>query len=115
MDNETRQDLRTELVKLKFKSGDGSEVAAAATERPKQIRIFRRAGTFQLPVGCYDIGRQKIVYRQAELPRDPAESSAQRQTSDTGGRVDPVGTANPYACVSLSTSASVAPGSTRAL
>ena len=40
MDDETRQDLRTELLKLKFKSGDGSEVAAAATERPKQNPHF---------------------------------------------------------------------------
>ncbi len=78
MHDEPRQNLRPELVKLEFERGNGAEVPAAAAKRPEQVWIFRSACVLQLTIGCHDIGRQEVVYRQAELPRNPAETAAQR-------------------------------------
>ena len=108
------RDLRTKLVELEIEDGDDAEIAAAAAQRPEQVRVLRRARAQQLAVGRDHVGETQIVDCQAEPPGDPAEAAAKRQAGDSGGRVDAVGTTSPKACVSLSRSASVAPGSTQA-
>jgi hypothetical protein len=90
-----RQYLWSELVKLEFEGGDDSEIAAAAAERPEQIRVFFRGRMHQVAVRRDHVGRKKIVDGQAEFARNPAEATAERQPGDAGGRIDACGYGEP--------------------
>ena len=91
MHHQAGQDLRSKLVKLELEGGDYSKIAAPAAERPKQVRILRRAGPHQMALGGDDVGRKEIVDRQTEFARDPAKAAAERQPRNAGGRIDPGG------------------------
>ena len=88
MRDEPRKHLRTDLMKLEFESGDDAEIPSAAAKSPEQIRLFGGAHAPQHAIGSYDIGRQEVVDRQAELSRDPAEPAAERQAGNSGRGVD---------------------------
>jgi hypothetical protein len=50
VNHKARQQLWSELVKLELEGGDDSEIAAAAAERPEQIRVFFRGRMHQVAV-----------------------------------------------------------------
>ena len=51
---------------------------------PEQIRMLVRVGGDDAAVGQDDVGRTKVVERQCEFRRQPAEASAERQARDAG-------------------------------
>src|SRR5947209_2264084 len=71
-----------------LEAGDHAEVAAAAPERPEEVRVLGRAGAHHLTGRGYDLGRFKVVNRHAVLAAEPAEAPAERQSGDAGGGVD---------------------------
>jgi hypothetical protein len=88
---QSRDDLRTVRLGLELERGDHAEVAAAAANRPEQIRVLIGAGAAQAPVGRDDFGRDQVVGREAVAARDPAEPAAEREPGDPGRRDDPAG------------------------
>ena len=88
MHDEARQDLRTHRMEPELEGGDDAEIAAAAAQSPKEVRVLGVAGAHKLPVGGDDVGRDEIVDRQSEFARGPAEAAAERQAGDAGRRVD---------------------------
>ena len=77
------------LVELKLEAGHDAEIAAAAAQRPEQIRILARARSHQPPVGEHHVGRDEMVDRQAEAAAQIADAAAERQSGDAGVRHDP--------------------------
>ena len=88
MDQQTRENLRPKCMQPEFEARDDPEIAAAATERPEQVRILRLAGATDLAIGRDDICANQIVDRHAELSRGPAEATAQREPGNSRRRVD---------------------------
>ena len=85
IDDQSAQDFRSDRMKLELKPGDDTKVAAAAANRPKQIGVLIVTGAKQAPIGRDHVGGQQIVYRHAVLSRQPAESTAEGESCDTGG------------------------------
>jgi hypothetical protein len=71
-------------VQPELELGDHAEVAAAAAQRPEQVRVLLRAGPQHLAGGGDDLGGQQVVTRQPELRGEPAEPAAQGQPADPG-------------------------------
>ncbi len=66
--------------------GDDAEVAAAAAQRPEQLRVLVLAGVQVLAVGGHDVGADEVVAGQAALADQPADAAAEREPGDAGGR-----------------------------
>ena len=64
--------------------GDHAEVAAAAAQRPEQVRVLLGAGPQHLTCGSDDPGGQQVVARQPVLRGEPAEPAAQGQPAYAG-------------------------------
>ena len=75
--------------------GDHPEVAAAAAQRPEQVRVLLRAGVHQLPVRRDEVGADQVVGGQAAAPDQPAESAAEGEPGDPGRRHHPPGHGEP--------------------
>ena len=78
-------------VGLEQEAGDHAEIAAAAAQRPEEIRILRRAGGDETAVRQHHVGLEQIVDGQPVLPGQVAGAAAERQASDAGGRDDAEG------------------------
>jgi hypothetical protein len=63
MHDETGEDVRTKRMELELEGRNDAEIAAAAPQRPEEIRVLVLAGANQLRVGGDDIGRDEIVDR----------------------------------------------------
>ena len=61
---------------------DDAEVAAAAADRPEQVRVRVRVRAEDLPVGGHDVGGEEVVDRQAVLPHQVADAAAGRDPAD---------------------------------
>ena len=70
---------------------DDAEVPAAAAERPEEIVVLCLARDERLPVGRDDLGREEVVAREAEAPRQVANAAAQREPADAGRGDDATG------------------------
>src|SRR5262249_14731199 len=81
--------LWAEWVQGKLEGRDDAEIAAAAAQRPKQVRVVFLARSDLPTVGGDDVGGDEIVDGQTELAADPAKSAAEREPGDTGSRIDP--------------------------
>src|SRR5690606_25711250 len=73
---------------LELERGDDAEVAAAAPDRPEQIRVLVGARAAHLAVGGDDLHRKQVVGGEAITPADPAEAAAEREPGDAGRRDD---------------------------
>ena len=69
-------------------AGDHAEIAAAAAQRPEQIRILAFVGRHEPPVGKHDVRFEQIVDREAVRARQVARAAAERQARHAGGRHD---------------------------
>jgi hypothetical protein len=68
---------------------DDAEVAAAAPDRPEEVRMLGRARAHEIP-GCgHDLGRLEVVDGEAVLAAEPAEAAAEREPRDSGRGIDP--------------------------
>jgi hypothetical protein len=75
---------RSDLVQAELELGDHAEVAAAAAERPEQIRVLGCRSARDPPVGHDDLRGLEVVDAQPGLPGQPAHPAAQRQAGDPG-------------------------------
>ena len=73
---------RPDLVQLELEAGHDAEVAAAALERPEQVRVAVRAGDQKAPVRGHDLRGQQAVNRKAVLALEPSASAAEREPAD---------------------------------
>ena len=89
VDDKAAEKIRTDLVKTELELRDHAEVAAAAAERPEEIRVLAGAGAHDIALGGDDLGGFEVVDRHAVLAAEPAEAPAQRQARDPRGGVDP--------------------------
>src|SRR5215204_2769697 len=67
----------------KRECGDDAEVAAAAAQRPKEIRVLRLARFHERRVGEDDVGFHEMVDGEAELARQVADAASERETADS--------------------------------
>jgi hypothetical protein len=75
-------------VEPEHEAGHHPEVAAAAADGPKQVRVFLGAGC-QLPaVAGDDFSLEQVVAGQAEAAGQVADPAAQGQPADAGGGND---------------------------
>jgi hypothetical protein len=72
-------------VAAEGKRGDDAEVPATTAQRPEQVGMGGFAGGHERPVSQDHIGREQVVYRQAEAPGEVADTSAERQVGHSGG------------------------------
>ena len=79
-------DDRADLVQRELEARDDPEVAAAALERPEQVRVAVGARHQQVAVGGDDLGGDEAVDREPVLPVEPAAAAAERQPADAGVR-----------------------------
>ena len=89
VDDEAAQHVGPDRVEPELEAGDHAEVAAAAAESPEQVRVLGRARAHHLTCRSHDLGGLEVVDRHAVLATEPAEATAQRQSCDAGGGVDP--------------------------
>jgi hypothetical protein len=75
-------------VQRELETGDDAEIAAAAADRPEQVRVPGAARCAPHAVGRDDLGADQVVDRQPVHAAEPAEAAAQGQAADAGGRVD---------------------------
>jgi hypothetical protein len=73
-------------------AGDDAEVAAAAADRPEQIRMRPCVDLQDATVGCHDLGPEQVVDRQSVLAHEKACAAAERESADPHrGRVAETG------------------------
>ena len=75
--------------------GDDAEVAAAAAERPEQVRVLLLARGDDGAVGRDDLGGQQVVAGQAVAAAEVADAAAEGQSADAGRGDDPPGGGQP--------------------
>src|SRR5262249_47959701 len=66
-----------------LEGGYDPEVAAAAANRPEQLRVLLRARTHRLSGGSDQLCRDQVVQGQAVLPGLPADAAAQGESTYT--------------------------------
>jgi hypothetical protein len=76
-------------MELELKTRDDTEVAAASTQRPKELLVLLLGRTYELAVGRDDISGNEVVDCHTVLAAEPPKPAAQGQPGDTGCRVDP--------------------------
>src|SRR6516162_4812045 len=81
--------LWAEWLQGKLEGRDDAEIAAAAAQRPKQVRVVFLARSDLPTIGGDDVGELEIVDGQTELAANPAKPAAKREAGNTRGRIDP--------------------------
>ena len=77
-----------DLVQFEEEGGDDAEVAAAAPDRPVEVRVLVGAGTHALAARQHDLGLDQVVDRQAAFAGQVADAASEREAADAGGRDD---------------------------
>ncbi len=62
--------------------GRDAEVAAAAADRPEQVRVDARVDTEHLAIGGDDLGGEQVVDREAVLADEVADAAAERDPAE---------------------------------
>src|SRR5215471_19544093 len=73
-------------MQLELKCRHDPEIAASTADRPEEVRILHFTGVDQLSARGYQVHRADGVECEPEAPRQPADSSAGRESADTYGR-----------------------------
>jgi len=76
-------DDRAELVQTELEPGRDAEVAAAAADRPEQVRMRLGIDAQEPTVRGHDLGREQVVDREAVLADEVADAAAQRDPADS--------------------------------
>ena len=95
-------------MQAKGQLGGDAEVAAAAVQRPEQLRVLVLGGAHRVAVGGHQLDRDQVVAGEAELALDPARAAAEGEAGDAGGGDAPAGGGE---AVRLAGAVEVAPGS----
>ena len=66
-----------QLVEPELEPGHDPEVAAAAADRPEQVRLVLGVDQPDLAVGGHDLGGEQVVDRQAVLADEVADAAAE--------------------------------------
>src|SRR6266849_10679973 len=80
---------RAHLVQSEDEGGDDAEVAAAAPDRPVEIRVLVGARAHGRAVCQHELRLEQVVDRQPALAGQMAEAAAEGEAADAGGRDDP--------------------------
>ena len=80
-----------EAVEPELRPRDHTEVAAAAADRPVEIRILFGAGGDKAPIRQHHVHREEIINRQSALAGQVSEAAPQSQASHAGRRDDAAG------------------------
>ena len=64
---------------------DDAEVAAAAADRPEQVRVRVGVGAHELAVRGHDVGREQVVDREPVLAHEVADAAAEGEAADADG------------------------------
>jgi hypothetical protein len=75
---------RPHLVQAELEFGDHAEVAAAAADRPEQVRVLLRCSPLDPPVRGDHLGRGEVVDAQPGLAGQPPHAATEREPADTG-------------------------------
>ena len=75
-------------VRPEGEAGDDPEVAAAAPERPEEVRVLVGAGADDAAVGGDELEAADVVAGEPVLAHEPADAAAERQPGDAGLRDD---------------------------
>ena len=81
-DQHAADDRLEQVVQPELEPGGDAEVAAAAADRPEQVRVRARVDAQELAVGGHDLGREQRVDRQAVLAHEVADAAAERDAAD---------------------------------
>ena len=73
---------RIDLVQPELEAGRDAEVAAAAADRPEEVRVRLGVRAQELAVRGHDLGGQQVVDREAVLADEVADAAAQRDPAD---------------------------------
>ena len=84
MHDQAAGDVRPHFMERVFERRRDAEIAAAAANRPEQIRVFIGARPHHTTIGHHQLGRTKVIERQSVLGHQPAETAAKRQPRNTG-------------------------------
>ena len=76
---------RADGVEAELEPCRDAEVAAAAADRPEEIRMGLGIRAELLPVRGHDVGRQQVVDREAVLADEIAHAAAERDPADADG------------------------------
>ena len=76
---------RVQRVELELEARDDAEVAAAAADRPEEVRVSLIVDLQDPAVGEDDLGGEQVVDRQALLADEIPDAAAGRQPADTDG------------------------------
>jgi hypothetical protein len=78
-------------VQAELEAGDDAEVAAAAAQRPEQLRVAVSVGAQPPAVGAHDLDGQQVVDRQPVLADQVADPAGQGDPPDPdrGGVAEP--------------------------
>ena len=82
-------------VRLEGELRHDAEVAAAAADRPEEVRVLVGAGRDLRAVGEHELRREQVVDRQPVAAGEVAVPAAERQAGDTGRGDDPAGHREP--------------------
>src|SRR5579871_1479073 len=69
-----------------FKFSDDTEVSAAATNSPVEVRILVHAGAYFSSIGQYHCGSDHVVTAEAKLAHDRTDAASEQESSNTYGR-----------------------------
>ena len=69
-------------VKPVVEAGDDAEVAAAAPDRPEEVRVALGVDLEHAAVGGHDLGTEQVVDRQTVLAHEVADAAAERESPD---------------------------------
>ena len=78
-----------------FESRDHSEVAAAAAQRPEQLRILRLGGLHDRSVSGYQFNGDQVVAGEPVFADQVSDAAAQGEAADTGAGNQPSGCRQP--------------------
>jgi hypothetical protein len=78
-------DHPVERVQPVLEPRDHAEVAAAAAQRPEEVRVGVLVGAEHPSVGGHDVGREDVVDGQAERPGEVADAAPERDPGDPDG------------------------------
>jgi len=78
-------------VQPELQRGHQAEVAAAAAQRPEEVRVLPLAGHQETAVGGHHVGRDQVVAGEPVATAEIAHAAAERQAAHAGGGDDAAG------------------------
>ena len=114
MDDDPGRNLRPVPVRAELELRDHAEIAAAAPQRPEQVRRAPHCSLGDLAVGGDDLGSEtRLSAAKPSLREVQPKPAPSVKPATPVAEMMPLGTTRPCGCVAASTSFQVAPGSTR--